>query len=140
MFGLNISRPIEFVFGNFHDKRPQSQDYKIRYAFKDTNFYGAYMTDIIKDFENVISGDVMKYLKKNPDFEKKNVEMFRKELKDIGSQNHILIAFGNHAQSLLVKHFSREFKVIKFPHYSMQISKEEYKTIIDKLTKEFENR
>ena len=55
MVGLNISRPIEYTFGNFHDSRPQSQDYKIRFAFKDTDFYGAYMTDIIKDFQNVVS-------------------------------------------------------------------------------------
>jgi hypothetical protein len=35
MVGLNISRGvIEKTFGNFHDGRPESQDYKIRYAFK----------------------------------------------------------------------------------------------------------
>jgi len=54
MDGLNISRRVELPFGNFHDSRPQSQDYKIRYAFRDTKFYGAYMTDIIKDFRNSI--------------------------------------------------------------------------------------
>ena len=73
MVGLNISRPIEFTFGNFHDRRSQSQDYKIRYAFKGTKFYGAYMTDIIKDFEQVISGNVISYLKSNPDFENLNI-------------------------------------------------------------------
>jgi len=64
--GLNFSRTIikdEFV--NFHDKRPQGQDYKIRYAFKNTPFYGAFMTDIIKDFEEKISGNVLTYLKQN---------------------------------------------------------------------------
>ncbi|MGF2414175.1 MAG: hypothetical protein ACQUYJ_17720, partial [Ferruginibacter sp.] len=59
MVGLNFSRTIERkAFVNFHDKRPQGQDYKIRYAFRDTEFYGAYMTDIIKDFEEKISGNV----------------------------------------------------------------------------------
>lgn len=52
MVGSNFSRTIEKkAFINFHDKRPQGQDYKIRYALRDTDFYGAYMTDIIKDFE-----------------------------------------------------------------------------------------
>src|SRR6476619_7206176 len=47
MVGLNFSRKIaKETFVNFHDSRPQGQDYKIRYAFKNTKFYGAYMTDI----------------------------------------------------------------------------------------------
>lgn len=51
LVGLNISRPIETPLANFHDSRPQSMDYKIRYAFKNSPYWGAYMTDIIKDFE-----------------------------------------------------------------------------------------
>ena len=55
MVGLNFSRAIESVpFINFHDKRPQGQDYKIRYAFKNTQFQGAYMTDIIKNYEELL--------------------------------------------------------------------------------------
>ena len=134
MVGLNISRPIEYKFGNFHDRRPQSQDYKIRYAFKDTDFYGAYMTDIIKDFENVTSGDVMTFLKRNQDFEKKNIEIFLEELNDIGSKNTLIIAFGNHAFNILDKNFRNKFQILKVPHYSMQISKEDYKTRVTGLT------
>jgi hypothetical protein len=40
MVGLNISRRIGNPFGNFHDSRPQSQDYKLRYAFKDLVLWG----------------------------------------------------------------------------------------------------
>ena len=50
LLGLNISRRIERPFGNFHDPRPQATDFKIRYALKDTPFWGSYMTDVIKDF------------------------------------------------------------------------------------------
>ena len=46
--GLNLSRPVSVPFANFHDPRPQGQDYKIRFAFSGTPYYGAYMTDIIK--------------------------------------------------------------------------------------------
>src|SRR3989304_6214796 len=53
MVGLNISREVKFdkPFMNFHDSRPSANDFKIRYAFKDTQFYGAYMTDIIKNLK-----------------------------------------------------------------------------------------
>jgi len=71
MVGPNFSRNInKEIFVDFHDKRPQSQDYKIRYAFKNTNFYGAYMTDIIKDFEEKISGNEISYLQNDKEFEK----------------------------------------------------------------------
>ncbi|MBF0226760.1 MAG: hypothetical protein HQK76_15005, partial [Desulfobacterales bacterium] len=53
--GLNISRKVENPLSNFHDSRPVSMDYKIRYALKNTPYYGGYMTDIIKDFEQKIS-------------------------------------------------------------------------------------
>src|SRR5690348_1240745 len=48
MVGLNISRSSSEPFRNFHDSDPRANDFKIRYAFKGTGFYGAYMTDIIK--------------------------------------------------------------------------------------------
>jgi hypothetical protein len=137
MVGLNISRPIQFTFGNFHDSRSHSQDYKLRYAFRQTPFYGAYMTDIIKDFEQVISGEVNSFLKANRDFELQNVEMFTKELDDIGASDPLLIAFGNHSFSILDKHFGNEYKVVKVPHYSMQISKEDYKGRVSSLLLEY---
>ena len=57
LVALNISRgDITLPFGNFHDARSEATDYKIRYATNDTPLWGAYMTDIIKDFEEKISG------------------------------------------------------------------------------------
>jgi hypothetical protein len=133
MVGLNISRKIEFTFGNFHDSRPQSQDYKIRYAFRNTRFYGAYMTDIIKDFKNIISGSVKSYLNSNKEFEEQNIKLFKQELVDIKACNPILIAFGNHTFEILNKSFKNEFQIIKVPHYSMFISKENYKRKIGRI-------
>ncbi len=133
MVGLNISRPIEFTFGNFHDRRSQSQDYKIRYAFKETDFYGAYMTDIIKDFEQVISGNVISYLKSNPDFEKLNIDLFEQELQDIKSNNPLIIVFGNNSFNILDRYFKNKYKIVKIPHYSMQINKENYKKEVDRI-------
>jgi hypothetical protein len=46
--GLNISRgAIKEPLANFHDKRTEATDFKIRYAFKNTPYWGGYMTDII---------------------------------------------------------------------------------------------
>ena len=51
LVGLNISRgDIKYPLANFHDARSEATDYKIRYALKSTPFWGGYMTDIIKDF------------------------------------------------------------------------------------------
>ena len=136
MVGLNISRPIEYKFGDFHDKRPQSQDYKIRYAFKETKFWGAYMTDIIKDFEQLIAGNVATYLNKNKNFELENINIFRNELNDIGADNPLIIAFGNHSFNILNKHFKNDFQIVKVPHYSMHISKENYRKVVAEILKD----
>ncbi len=132
MVGLNISRPVEFTFGNFHDKRYQSQDYKIRYAFKGTKFWGAYMTDIIKDFEQLISGNVGSYLRANNSFELQNIDSFKRELVHIKTKNPLIIAFGNLSFDILNRHFRNDFQILKVPHYSMQISRENYKKEIEK--------
>jgi hypothetical protein len=130
MVGLNISRRIEAPFGNFHDSKPQSQDYKLRHAIKDTPFYGAYMTDIIKDFEQKISGQVSRYLKENKDFERQNISLFEQELMDINSKNTLIIAFGNGSFEILDRYFQKKFKIIKVPHYSNHISQENYRASI----------
>ena len=131
MVGLNFSRTIEKKpFVNFHDKRPQGQDYKIRYAFRDTEFYGAYMTDIIKDFEEKVSGNVSVYLKKNRQFEIFNVELFEQEIIDLKCQNPLIIVFGNVAFEIVSKHFGTKYRIKKVMHYSQQISKEKYREIV----------
>jgi ABC-type oligopeptide transport system ATPase subunit len=85
------------------------------------------MTDIIKDFEQKISGKVISYLKNNKQFEKENVEMFLQELADIGANNPTLIAFGNDSHNILKRNFHHKFKILKVPHYSIYISKEKYR-------------
>jgi len=119
--GLNISKKLETPFSNFHSHRSTANDYKLRYAIQDTIFEGAYMTDVIKDFEELISGNVMKYLRSHPDFERQNIEKLHDELQFIGSVEPTIIAFGNDAFKILSRHFQKVFKV---PHYSSYICKE----------------
>jgi hypothetical protein len=128
LVGLNISRgDIKFPLANFHDARSEATDYKIRYALKSTPFWGGYMTDIIKDFNEKESGKMMSYLRANKVFEDSNVEIFRQELKDLGSVNPTIIAFGNDAYSILLRNFKNEYKVLKVPHYANYTSKERYR-------------
>lgn len=128
MVGLNFSKSTENVsFINFHDKNPNGQDYKIRYAFRDTEFYGAYMTDIIKDFEEKISGNVVKFLKENKEFEIRNIKIFEQEIEDLKSSNPLIIAFGNESYRIVNEHFGHMLRIKKVMHYSQQISKEKYK-------------
>jgi len=127
LVGLNISRPLEKKFSNFHPDYSEAQDYKTRYALKNTPLWGAYMTDIIKDFEEVVAGKMMKYLRENPDFEKSNISSFRKELNFIKAIQPILVAIGRDSFTILKRNLKEEFKIIKIPHYANYISKEKYR-------------
>jgi hypothetical protein len=124
LVGLNISEKIARVFGNFHPDKTSAQDYKTRFALHGTMFWGAYMTDIIKSYEEKISGNLMKYLSKHKDFEKENIKLFEQELIDIGSQNTIIIAFGNDSYNILKRNLKNmgsspcKYKIYKVPHYS----------------------
>lgn len=137
LVGLNISQKINDIFGNFHSKKSSAQDYKIRFALKNTIFWGAYMTDIIKDFEQKISGDVMKYLREHRTFEKENIDKFEQELKDIGSNQPVIIAFGNDCFNILQTNLKDKYKIYKATHYSAFISKEELHSEFEELAKIF---
>lgn len=116
--GLNISEKIRRVFGNFHPDKTSAQDYKTRFALQGSMFWGAYMTDIIKSYEEKISGNLMKYLSKHKEFEKENIKMFEQELVDIGSQNTIIVAFGNDSYNILKRNLKDKYTIYKVPHYS----------------------
>lgn len=138
--GLNISRRIQFALGNFHDGRASSMDYKIRYALKGTPLWGAYMTDIIKDFEQRASGKMMAYLRKNEDFEKDNLRLFEAELRDLGVNQPILIALGRDAFQILNRNLGRNYDIWRVPHYSNYTSKEIYREQIAAIIQSQSNR
>ncbi len=127
LVGLNISEKINRVFGNFHPVKTSSQDYKTRFALQGTMFWGAYMTDIIKSYEEKISGNLMKYLSKNKDFEKENIKLFEQELLDIGSKNTIIVAFGNDSYNILKRNLGDKYTIYKVPHYSAFIQLDSFR-------------
>ena len=125
--GLNISRRIEGPLGNFHDPRPMATDFKIRYALKDTSYWGSYMTDILKDFEEKASGKMMSFLRVNKDFERKSIQELREEVETIGFSQPILVAFGKDTEKIAKRNLSKEFQIVAIPHYANYISKENYR-------------
>ena len=131
MVALNFSREVEMSepFLNFHDSNPHGQDYKIRFAFEGTDFFGSYMTDIIKNFPMLSSRDVLKYLEDTPDEISKQINSFRKELNFIGSCKPMILAFGRDAFNILNKNMDKSeySELITLTHYSHQISKENYR-------------
>ncbi|MBS9405689.1 hypothetical protein KG088_19095 [Halomonas sp. TRM85114] len=128
LLGLNISRRIERPLANFHDPKSVATDFKIRYALKGTGYYGSYMTDIIKDFEEKASGKMMSFLKSNKDFERENIQKLRQEIAVLGVSNPVIVAFGKDAEKVAARNFGNEFEVIGIPHYANFISKENYRT------------
>jgi len=127
LLGLNISRRIERPFGNFHDPRPMATDFKIRYALKDTSYWGSYMTDIINDFEEKASGKMMSFLRSNKDFEQDNIRKLREEIEVLGFTNPVLVTFGKDAETIAKRNLGKEFQIVRVPHYSNYISKEDYR-------------
>ncbi len=129
MLGLNLSRDQPPPFGNFHDAKAQGQDYKIRFAFTGTPFYGAYMTDIIKDLRMLKSGDVMRCLAAHPDVVAESVERLLEEFDDLKSKSPTVIAFGGSAHLLAARHLpaNRYSRLVRVTHYSHYISPTAYR-------------
>jgi hypothetical protein len=132
MVGLNISRSFAERFRNFHDPSPSANDFKIRFAFMNTEYYGAYMTDIIKDVEMVSSAELLKHLRAFPSLLRINVEVFREELRDLGSQRPTILAFGSAAHALIAENISPDeySSLVRLTHYSHQIGKEKYRSTV----------
>jgi hypothetical protein len=129
MLGLNLSRPVLTPLSNFHDKRPQGQDFKIRYAFSGTSFYGAYMTDLIKGVVVPQSGNLMKLLRDQPSLVVKGIRELLEEFDDLGCSAPLVIAFGADAHTLAAMHLPKDRyrNLVGVKHYSAQIGKDDYR-------------
>ena len=135
--GLNTSRDISDTspFSNFHPNYPYARDYNTRFALKDTELWGGYMTDIIKDYPELHGQNVRSFLRDNPDVEKKNIETFREELKDLGTKNRIIIAFGGDVYRILKRNLQNEFNIFRVTHYSHFMNKQKYREEFKSLIK-----
>jgi hypothetical protein len=132
MVGLNISRSLREQFRNFHDPNPRANDFKIRYAFTNTEYYGAYMTDVIKNVVMVSSAELLRHLRAVPSLVQANIRTFRDELRDLGSRKPTILAFGSAAYELIADNLPGDeySRLIRLTHYSHRISKEKYKKTV----------
>jgi hypothetical protein len=130
MIGLNISRAFQNEpFRNFHDPSASANDFKIRYAFQATRFWGAYMTDINKGFVEPVSGTLLTYLGRHPEVVRGHVKTLRAELLDLGHSSPLILAFGGAAYALLVENLRADdySSLVRLTHYNHWISKEKYR-------------
>jgi len=134
LVALNFSIDIkQEPWENFHKYRPHATDFKTRYALRDTPLWGAYMTDILKDYPEKDSNKVIAHLKKHPDLQKKNIESFLQEIKYLGTTNPLIVAFGDIVYNILKENLSNKFKIIKIPHYANRTNKEKYREKVKKI-------
>ena len=139
MVGLNISTEGRIVddFSNFHSKHATAKDYKIRAAFRGTPYWGAYMTDVIKNFPEKSSGDVVKHFKARRDELDEHLLALKTELECIGSPMPTLLAFGSDTEKYLKLGCEKGYwgKPINIGHYSAYGGADDYrKKVHHKLT------
>jgi hypothetical protein len=129
MVGLNIARSFAEPLRNFHDSNPHANDFKLRHGFRATSFYGAYMTDIIKNVVKVKSIDLLSHLRARPSLIDSNVAAFRQELHDLRCPGATILAFGRATYELLAEILrpGEYGNLIPLTHYSCYISKEKYR-------------
>lgn len=123
MVGYNFSIPTDNFpkFHNFHTYKGAKINHttlrnasKIRYAFIGTPYYGAYMTDIIKNYVEANSKNV-----EITDINE-NLNIFRQELEILNADKPTIIAFGGKVHKLLKTHLKpNEYgELIAVTHYA----------------------
>ena len=145
LFGLNAAKHEHFAcedWSSFHSSDiKKQQDYKIRYALKNTKLWGSYITDVFKGFPETDSKKLKEAVKKDHQMLVKAKQDLKKELQIIGG-DPILIAFGNDSYKYL-KTICSDLEVkniIKIRHYSAWGGQEKYRSAIwEQLNKELES-
>lgn len=129
--GLNPSsthgKQEEKPWKNFHSDYKYQHDFKLRYALKDTPFWGSYITDIIKYHPELDSKKVQNDLDNNPKIIEENINRFKHELNLLTDKKPVLIAIGNNSYNILNDNLADEYSIYKILHYSYRISKENYR-------------
>lgn len=108
---------------------PAAQDYKIRYAFAGTPYYGAYMSDLVKGVVMLESNDLVRHLGAQPEIVAWSISTLLDEIDDLGGAPPTVIAFGSVTYRLALRHLpsSRYARLAGVTHYSHYVSKGEYR-------------
>ena len=131
LVALNISGQIKTPFGNFHGGK---RDFMLRDAVKDTPLEGAYMTDLIKNYEEKNSSSVVHYFEKNTSQLQLQIAAFHKELANVGANSStVLIGLGGGVCRLL-EMAQEKYRFKRLTHYSYRnLRKDEYRQEVNKL-------
>ena len=89
------------------------------YAFNDSPYRGAYLTDIIKEEIEPSSGKLMTRMRNGYDVQK-HIDSFGAEMDRVGvDKNALFILFGNDVYELFAKHLASTYSNhVKCRHYS----------------------
>jgi hypothetical protein len=105
---------MDELWWNFHSKdNRRQQDYKLRYALHGTKYWGAYMTDAIKNVVERVAANV----RLTAEEEIKNADLLKHELDALGG-HPVLIGMGGKAYRFLNRYFGKKYHVVKIYHYS----------------------
>ena len=117
MVALNVSRWIPNTWQNFH-----STDHarKLMFAFNDSPYRGAYMTDIIKGEVEAKAGRLLERIGAGSIDVRKHIDAFRAEMFDVGADEHSLfILFGNDVAQFFKTHLALIYpNHVSCAHYS----------------------
>src|SRR6476659_7101131 len=118
LVALNISRPIPTHWQNFHGR---DNARKLMFAFHESPYRGANMTDVIKGEVEAKAGNLLARIRTGTVAVAKHVDTFRAEMHDVGVREHALfILFGKDAADLFRSHLAGIYpNHVKCPHYSM---------------------
>ena len=125
---------------NFHSGNPHGNSFKPRFALKDTSFWGAYMTDLIKGVKETDSKKVVSKLKKDSALLERSMKEFEREISHLGGKP-VLVALGK-AVGKFLKPLELEGKYVvkELPHYSSRINKEQYRAEVSKTIGKYINK
>jgi hypothetical protein len=118
VIGLNVSRAVANRWLNFH-----SRDHarKLMFAFNNSPYRGAYMTDLIKGEIEANSGRMSARIRNGKVDIQKHINTFRAEMHDVGVQQYdLFILFGADVTNVFTTHLARIYpNYVRCPHYSM---------------------
>ena len=123
---------------NFHSSYSFQNDFKLRYALWKTQFWGSYITDIIKEYSELDSRKVVSEIRNGNIRIEDHINMFKEELSFLSDEKPILIAVGNDSFNILNDNLHDEYEIHKITHYSARIKKEDYKKEVLELEKRIE--
>jgi len=90
MIGLNVSRPIQTPWQNFHGA---DHARKLMFAFNDSPYRGAYMTDIIKGEVESRAVRLLARLRNERIDLRTHIDAFRTEILDVGAREDSLSSY-----------------------------------------------